>query len=234
MARDFRRAHGYRPRPQLPGWLWFIVGIGVGLSIAYAIYLKRDQIGGGEQVAQAPSADASQAPLEQPGAATPRFDFYTILPDREIVVPDAESREPVTIKEAREVKEEPPSTAPPKSEVPEKVGKAEKTTKPAAAAPAKPAATKSATPVAAPAATGGKGSYVLQVGSFKRMEEADRLKAALALIGIEASIQVVQLKEGDNWHRVRVGPFDDMARVNETRTRLKQNKFQSIVLQVKS
>jgi cell division protein FtsN len=225
MTRDFRRAHGYRPRAQIPGWLWFISGIGVGLLIAFLIYLKRDEFLAPEPTAQREAPAAIDVPAEQPGVAAPRFDFYTILPDQEIVVPDTEAREPVTIKEAKEI----PETREP---APAKV---EKPAKPATAAAPKPATPKSANAASAsPATTAGKGTYVLQVGSFKRMDEADRLKAALALIGIESSIQVVQLKEGDNWHRVRVGPFDDMARVTETRARLKKNKFPSIVLQVKS
>ena len=63
-----------------------------------------------------------------------------------------------------------------------------------------------------PAATGeGKegGSYILQVGSFQRMEEAERVKAKLALLGLSASIQKVAVSGGDPWYRVRLGPFAD-------------------------
>ncbi len=219
MSRDYRRAHGYKPRAQLPGWLWFITGIGMGLLIALMIYLKRAEIFGNETVARNDAPVTIDIPPAQPGVTTPRFDFYTILPDQEIVVPDADNKEKVTIKEAKEVREP-------------KETKLEKPAKPAVT-PAKTPSAKT-TPVQPPAAAARKGAFVLQVGSFKRLEEADRLKAALALIGIESSIQVVQLSEGDNWHRVRVGPFDDMARVTEARTKLKQNKFSSIILQVKS
>lgn len=219
MTRDYRRAHGYRPRATLPGWLWFISGIAVGLLIAFLVYLKRHDLTGGEgdPVARVEAPGKIDIPAPQTGVTPPRFDFYTILPEREIVVPDPDTKEQVTIKEAKEIRE------------PAEI-KPEKTVKPNAnvAAAPKAATAKPGTPAAR------KGNYVLQVGSFKRMDEADRLKAALALIGIESSIQIVQLNEGDNWHRVRVGPFLDMARVTETRVKLKQNKFNSLLLQVKS
>ena len=54
--------------------------------------------------------------------------------------------------------------------------------------------------------------YILQVGSFRQQDDADRRRGELALLGLEATIE-----SGDNgeWYRVVVGPFDrrsDMAR----------------------
>jgi hypothetical protein len=63
----------------------------------------------------------------------------------------------------------------------------------------------------------------LQLGSFQNQDDADNLKAKLALLGIEATIQSVDVPGKGLVHRVRVGPFatpDDVARV---RTQLKQN-----------
>ncbi|MGE0370902.1 MAG: SPOR domain-containing protein, partial [Gammaproteobacteria bacterium] len=42
-----------------------------------------------------------------------------------------------------------------------------------------------------------KGPYILQVGSFRSYGEADNLKARLALIGVEASIQTVIISDDD-------------------------------------
>lgn len=55
-------------------------------------------------------------------------------------------------------------------------------------------------------------SYFLQAGSFARFEDADQLKARLALTGLVAQIQKVTLEGRGTYHRVRLGPF---ARVEE-------------------
>lgn len=76
------------------------------------------------------------------------------------------------------------------------------------------------------------GTYVLQVGSFRTPEEADRLRAQLALIGIEASIQQVTIDAKDSWHRVRIGPLTDLDEVNRIKQRLAENKLNALVIRV--
>ena len=46
----------------------------------------------------------------------------------------------------------------------------------------------------------------LQAGSFQTAKDADNLKASLALMGQEASVQQVMLSD-KVWYRVRLGPF---------------------------
>ncbi len=75
---------------------------------------------------------------------------------------------------------------------------------------------------------------MLQTGSFRQPEQADRLKARLALLGIEANIQTVHIKNGETWHRVRVGPIKDIATLNLTRKRLRDVGVPSIVVKNKS
>jgi cell division protein FtsN len=64
------------------------------------------------------------------------------------------------------------------------------------------------------------GSYMIQAGSFNGFADADRLKAKLALLGIEASIQRVTIDD-DVFHRVRVGPITDLAELNRVRRQLR-------------
>ncbi|RZU99297.1 SPOR domain-containing protein [Spiribacter vilamensis] len=73
--------------------------------------------------------------------------------------------------------------------------------------------------------------YLLQAGSFRQAEDADSLKASLALLGIQARIQVVELSGGETWHRVRIGPFNDLEQVNGVRTRMADQEIESILLQ---
>jgi cell division protein FtsN len=46
----------------------------------------------------------------------------------------------------------------------------------------------------------------LQLGSFQNENEADNLKAKLALLGVEAKIQSVSIPDKGMVHRVRIGP----------------------------
>jgi len=71
-----------------------------------------------------------------------------------------------------------------------------------------------------------------QAGSFRRQSEAESLKARLALLGIESSIQSVNVNN-DTWHRVRVGSFTSLRDINETRNRLRNNNINAILVKVK-
>ena len=77
-------------------------------------------------------------------------------------------------------------------------------------------------------------SYVLQVGSFKNFDEADRLKARLAFLGIEVHIEKVTLNTSDVWHRVRIGPLQSEREMNKIRGQLRSQQIEPIVLKVKA
>lgn len=77
------------------------------------------------------------------------------------------------------------------------------------------------------------GTYLLQAGSFRKHEEADRLKATLALLGVEAHIERVTIDNRDTWHRVRIGPYKDLDELNRIRSRLRQNQIPTILLKLK-
>jgi len=198
MARDYKNAGRGRPAPQTPGWVWLLIGLLMGLAVALAVYLGgftvselRNSRATPVQTEASPDArSASKPPQSQPlpeapPTAKPRFDFYTILPEMEVAVPEQETA-------------------------------------------AKPAQGEGAAPVDKP------GAYILQAGSFRSLEEADKLKASLVLLGVEASIQTVTVNNKDTWHRVQIGPYNDLAEVNQVRARLKQNNIEVVLLKVKS
>lgn len=74
------------------------------------------------------------------------------------------------------------------------------------------------------------GSYILQVGSFPTYADADKLKANLALLGIESNIQSVQVNNGSTWNRVRVGPIKDLKELNSVRTKLAQQHIEPLII----
>lgn len=177
---------------QYPGWAYLFAGIMIGVFVSFIIYLQKQPsstIQPTKTIAQQtrPATDTNHAEESKP-----RFDFYNILPELEIVVP------------ALEV-------------LPEK--DKSKTNHSAALKP---------TP------TLEKGEkFILQAGSFKELKEADKLKASLALLGLEARIQKVTV-DNNTWHRVRLGPFDNPYQLNEARRRLRDNSIQAITLKISS
>ncbi|MDH5544320.1 MAG: SPOR domain-containing protein [Gammaproteobacteria bacterium] len=84
-----------------------------------------------------------------------------------------------------------------------------------------------AKPIATP------GVYVLQAGSFKNMADADKRKATLALLGVVSRIVSAKIDGDQIWHRVQIGPFDDLAQLNSTRDLLIDNDIETLLLKVR-
>ncbi len=75
------------------------------------------------------------------------------------------------------------------------------------------------------------GSYILQVGSYRNFADADRVRARLAIQGIESSIQKVSIDgPEDVWHRVRIGPINNLNRLEETRRKLREAQIDALVI----
>lgn len=200
MPRDYAKNSKRKERAQLPGWVWMLGGLVIGLFVAFLVYLNNNTSQQqkelftetfNKEVEQVKQAQQKTAPEDTQASRTdsekkaqkPRFDFYTILPELEVAIPDQEL---ARVEESDEAPALEPGT-----------------------------------------------EYILQAGSFRDAREADRLKARLALQGIEAEIQTVQINQGDTWHRVRVGPMQDIATVNRTRRRLQEIGIPAIVVKSK-
>lgn len=72
--------------------------------------------------------------------------------------------------------------------------------------------------------------YFLQAGSFQRAEDADNLKAQLALTGLEAAIVTANVPDRGVWHRVRIGPFADQGSLQSARALLRDHRIESTVI----
>jgi cell division protein FtsN len=174
----------------MPGWLWMLAGLAMGLFVALIVFLdahydlrKEAARDSGETAATPRAAPKPASPSDTTSQPPkPRFDFYTILPELEVFIPEPE--------QAQETGAPPP-------------------------------------PVEKP------GTYVLQTGSFQSNQEADRRRAELALLGIEANIQKVSVDQ-QTWHRVRIGPFERLDELNDVRVRLKEHEIEAILLKVNS
>ncbi len=239
MTRDYaksapRRKKGRNRRVQpsretAPGWVWLLAGIVIGALITGLVKLS------GTPAPEDATTIADSAREKNPGMAArkdekstkPRFDFYTLLKETEVIVPE----------EGREGEEPPPSSAP---EDKQRSSGADESTAETAEKPsekegsAASAPTDDATAANAQEAESGGGKdqvvYVLQAGSFKSAEDADSVRARLLLLNMDASIEKVSPNPGETWHRVLVGPFTSKTRLGEARAVLTRNGIDSIQL----
>jgi cell division protein FtsN len=179
VARDYKRSRGRREG--FSGWTGLFVGLVAGLGVGLALYFFDPR------APQAPEAEGKAAPGAEPASAresaddqqADQYDFYEMLPNFEVVVPE---REVVIQRDAPESAEK-------------------------------------------------KGAYVLQAGSYRKFEDADRVRAQLALQGIESNVQRVAI-DADTWHRVRIGPISDPAELDRVRTRLREAEVDFLVVRV--
>ncbi|MDH5612058.1 MAG: SPOR domain-containing protein [Gammaproteobacteria bacterium] len=104
MPTDYKtRGPGHEKRP-LPGFVWLLAGLSIGLFVALLVYLDKqpevpanfgaaiqkelDKIKQHTNTATEKNNDKSAKPAE------PKFNFYTILPELEVLIPDSETQPP--------------------------------------------------------------------------------------------------------------------------------------------
>ncbi len=171
-----------RKKQEYPGWVYGAFGLAIGLSVAAAVWVSdRRPVPAAATAAREPASLDSA--LDQNGETRPvavedkarksRFDFYEMLPNFEVIVPEEDTNV------AKDVE---------------------------------------------PKAVEQPGIYVLQAGSFTTYADADRRRAELALQGISSSIQRVTIDD-KTYHRVRIGPIDDLDELNLLRSRLRAAKI---------
>jgi cell division protein FtsN len=75
------------------------------------------------------------------------------------------------------------------------------------------------------------GTHVLQAGSYKNFADADRVRAKLALQGVESKVQKVSV-DNDTWHRIRIGPISNLGELNRLRSVLRKADVDVLVIRV--
>jgi len=76
-----------------------------------------------------------------------------------------------------------------------------------------------------------RGTYVLQVGTYKEFADADRERAQLALQGVESYVEKVSVNN-NSWQRVRVGPIRNLDELNRLRQLLRKADLNVLVIRV--
>lgn len=77
------------------------------------------------------------------------------------------------------------------------------------------------------------GTYFLQEGAYTTMDDAEKVKAKLALLGIVANVQPAIIPDKGLWYRVRIGPYKNPAEMNESLASLKLNGIKAVPVKVK-
>jgi cell division protein FtsN len=187
-ARRGKRQAQRRSGSGLPGWAWLSIGLLIGaLAFGWMFLREKWQLPASLLPQPNPNAQApreSDPPLvpEAPEKPRPKYDFYTLLPEKEVVIPDAELD--------AQARAEAEATAP-------------ATDSAATAAIDKPNATPA---VAATTPAESTARYLIQAGAFRGQNEAEALKAQIALSGEIARVETAEIN-GNTVYRVRMGPY---------------------------
>jgi len=227
------------------GLLWLSIGMILG-GIAVGLFFVKLVVP--RTLQNSPLVDQEAQNQVATGSVKPRFDFYTMLPEMEVatasqpepqVQPHAQPiiANPTTTEEQTKLAEslaalQPKSvdqtkTNKPAVDLPSPLAMIEQPAKPTEV---KPAATPAVTPPKQPVATE---SYMLQLASFKSFADADQLKAKLSLLGFNVSIQTISATNGEQWFRVRTGPYNQLSQAEQDREQLKHQQINSILLKLR-
>jgi len=93
---------------------------------------------------------------------------------------------------------------------------------------------KSKSGLSTPAASGNAADtfdYLIQVGAYRTLADADAQKAKLTLMGLEAKVSERD-QAGRTVYRVRLGPFTDKTAAERVRTRLEGSGFENTLVRV--
>jgi cell division protein FtsN len=74
------------------------------------------------------------------------------------------------------------------------------------------------------------GKYFLQAGAFQNAADAEDQRAKLALMGIEASMQSVEVPEKGTVNRIRLGPYGSVDEMNQVKSELLKRGVSTAVI----
>ena len=193
MARAKNQARRSGRSSGTPGWLWLLAGLMIG-ALAFGYLQFKDKWGKPASTLPQPDPQAQARTTRgeevAPDRPKPKYDFYELLPEKEVVIPDAELDA-----QARAEAAKPPVPV--------------DATQPTAAngdANAATGANPGDAQPATPTASSDGPRYLIQAGAFRGSTEAEALKAKIALTGEIARVEVAQIN-GNTVHRVRMGPY---------------------------
>jgi cell division protein FtsN len=213
-----------------PGWGYAVIGLVAG-AILMAVMMRGSLLtslrkADGPQANPQATAERGSAPgvLESTGDNAPKkpqFDFYSVLSEKEVRIPDAEISAQARVEQQQKQQQAAQLQA-------QQTAQAAPTAAPANAPAAVSQDVTAAPANAVPQPAAGSG-YLLQVGAFPNAADAETLKAKLALQGFVANVQSVNIG-GQTYNRVRLGPFRSATDLESTKQRLAGAGINAIAL----
>lgn len=201
---------------QIPWWLWIVIGTALGVFVSFLIRLAQTPVV--PESAEAPKtaektvkSAAAEKAIEKSAAPAPgvdtkaaddkdakpdetktvtKFDFYTLLPEREVIVPNDREAMKATDK-SKTAADQPQNAQAMDNE-----------------------------------------QLFLQAGSFRSAQEAERRRAQIKALGLDAKVEEV-IANADRWYRVQAGPFTSREQLSKARDQLKAAGIESLLLRQK-
>ncbi|MDU9413710.1 SPOR domain-containing protein [Pseudomonas sp. zfem005] len=210
------------PKKPVPGWVWLAMGLVIGGFVVMLMKLEpgrddirrtkpeQQQAANGKPTPR-PQAGGQQQPQAMPEPTKPKYDFYTLLPESEVIVPpDAMPKET-------------PPTTPTQPVTPEEAAKID-------AARAEAALAGQVPPPPPTVAKAPVTQFFLQAGSFRKKDDADRVRAQIILLGQNVQVESGTVRE-ETWYRVLVGPFATREQLAGAQKQLAGSGFGNLLLQ---
>lgn len=239
-----RSGDGWR----IPGWLWGVAGVAAGFFLAqhqHGTAPWQEQSSTPQAtVLPKPSSDergdaqgTRQAASAEP--AMPTFEFYTLLPETEVIAPGgaipANITRPEIAETAAEAASDPAAsddTSPgdngssANDPIAQVIAANTRPNEQAAVAATQP-------PAAASTSASTPNRYVLQAASFRDLSDAEQLRGRLRNLSLLAQISEVQAN-GDTWHRVQVGPYEDTRELNRAQDLMNTQGIDPLLIQLQN
>ena len=226
-----------------PGWVWLIAGLVLGAAAFFIVpgLMKKDgdgffrpqpnpdalpaQVADADGIAPETSTATSQpdAKVDDSAAKETQYEFYDLLPGKEVQMSDAELAASARAEQASAARAQKAAAAATPSDKSNPTPIAETpTTAPTAAATTTVATTASATaatPASASTAPASDARYILQAGAFGASGDAESTKAKIALLGLSARVESAQIG-AKTVYRVRMGPYGSASELAEAKQKL--------------
>lgn len=232
-ATTSRRRSSSRSRPALPGWLWALAGLVAGFLLSQHQHGSAPwQDGQDSPLATVMPRFSADEPAATPGTTAdpaseeppmPTFEFYTLLPESEVIaprneLPDTAARAPTAPSEPAE-----PTTETVDDPIAQVIAANSRPEDETAADTSDDAQT---------ASTGER--YMLQAASFRESGDAEQLRSRLSDFGLLARVSEVQAGGNETWHRVQVGPYKDTRELNRAQDLMTTQGIEPLVIRLQN
>lgn len=258
----------------LPGWAWLVLGVVITIIVVMVapkllkgdgdgflrpqanpdaqptpVSMEDDELLPADEAAAPATRSSGEAKPAAGEAKDAEYDFYTLLPGKEVPMTDAELAATERAEAERQARQRQQaaaqpaatptsqagaavtsttSTTPRTEPLPRPVsedGTAERSANPTT--PADSAPTTNPKTVAASEDT----RYLLQAGAFQASGQAEELKAKIAMLGVGARVEAAQIK-GQTVYRVRMGPYGTASDLAEAKRKLSSGGLTAMAIKV--